>query len=122
MLNKVAFLHHCHLTSFSLPCYTLPSRIAIKVFTFNRALTGTFFFNRRRFNAKTNVSDILIRDLLFADDCALVAYNIDRGYSVHYGLLFKICMTFSAHCKSQEVRSLVPTNTRVSYTPPVVKV
>ena len=32
-------------------------------------------FNLRRFNAKTKVSDVLIRELLFADDCVLVAHT-----------------------------------------------
>ena len=33
-------------------------------------------FNLRRFNSKTRTSKVLIRDLLFADDCALLAHTV----------------------------------------------
>ena len=34
-------------------------------------------FNLRRLNSKTRTSKMLIRDLLFADDCALLAHTVD---------------------------------------------
>ena len=34
-------------------------------------------FNLRRLNSKTRTSKVLIRDLLFADDCALLAHTVD---------------------------------------------
>ena len=34
-------------------------------------------FNLRRLNSKTRTSKVLIRYLLFADDCALLAHTVD---------------------------------------------
>ena len=34
-------------------------------------------FNLRRLNSKTRTSKVLIRDLLFADDCALLAHTVE---------------------------------------------
>ena len=34
-------------------------------------------FNLRRLNSKTRTSKVLIRDLIFADDCALLAHMVD---------------------------------------------
>ena len=117
VLNKDAFLHLRDLTSFSLSFYMLPSRIAIKVFTFKR----TLIFNLRCFNAKTKVSDIIIRDLLIADDCALVAHTIEdiqfimdcfSNAAQRFGL--------TVHLKKSQV--LYQPKPGSSYTPPVVKV
>ena len=78
-------------------------------------------FNLRRFNAKTKVSDILIRDLLFADDCALVAHTIEdiefimdclSNTARHFGLTVSLK-------KSEVLHQPKPGS---SYTPPVVKV
>ena len=35
------------------------------------------FFDRRRLKAKTKVHEALIRDFLFADDCALASHTDD---------------------------------------------
>ena len=61
---------------FSVMLHVAFRNFAIKTFTFKRAMMGTSF-NLRRFNAKTEVSDILIHELLFADDCAVVAHTIE---------------------------------------------
>ena len=34
-------------------------------------------FNLRRLNSKTRTSKVLTRDLLFADECALLAHTVD---------------------------------------------
>ena len=42
-----------------------------------RSRTDGCFFDLRRLKAKTKVLDALIRDFLFADDCALAAHTED---------------------------------------------
>ena len=43
----------------------------------NRFRTDGNVFNLRRLNSKTRTSKVLIRDLLFADDCELLAQTVD---------------------------------------------
>ena len=42
-----------------------------------RFRTDRNVFNLRRLNSKTRTSKVLIRDLLFADDCALLTHTVD---------------------------------------------
>ena len=59
-------------------------------------------FNLRRLQAKTKVTDLLARDLLYADDCALVTHTLEDAQSVvdcfaraatHFGLSINIKKT-----------------------------
>ena len=42
-------------------------------------------FNLRRLNSKTRTSKVLIRDLLFSDDCALLAHTLDDMQAITNG-------------------------------------
>ena len=43
----------------------------------NQSRIDRSIFNLRRFNAKTKVKGTHLRDLLIADDCALVVHNLE---------------------------------------------
>ena len=43
-----------------------------------RFRTDGHIFNLQRLNSKTRTSKVLIRDLLFGDDCALIAHTVDN--------------------------------------------
>ena len=78
-------------------------------------------FNLRRFNAKTKVSDVLIRDLLFADYCALVAHTIEDIQFI-MDCVSNTARRFGLTVSLKKSEVLYQPKPESSYTPPVVKV
>ena len=78
-------------------------------------------FNLRRFNAKTKVSDILIRDLLFADDCELVVHTIE-DIQIIMDCFSNTAQRFGLTVSLKKSEVLYQPKPGSSYTPPVVKV
>ena len=61
-------------------------------------------FNLRRLNSKTRTSKVLIRDLLFADDCALLVTTHGRRHSSYYQRFRQIRTPFRTDDQSEENR------------------
>lgn len=78
-------------------------------------------FNLRRFNAKTKVKDILSRDLLFADDCALVAHNLEDIQSI-MDCFAHAAQRFGLTVSLKKTEILFQPRPGTPYIPPVVRV
>ena len=50
-------------------------------------------FNLRRLNSKTRISKVLFRDLLFADDCALLAHTVGDIKAIANFLFFSFILS-----------------------------
>ena len=60
--------------------------------------TNGNIFNLQRLKAKTKTTELLVRDLLFADDCALIAHSVNDINRIK-----------DSHNQSKENGSYVPT-------------
>ena len=86
--SKVACLPQCCSVSSSLRCFLQLSpklRQESKI----HCRTDGDFFNLRRLKSYTKVTQAIVRDFLFADDCTLAAHS--RGRSARAGWLFRHC-------------------------------
>ena len=78
--RDVLWLHFCSIYSMR-PCYLMLSGITIKVSQFNTETDGGIF-NLQRLRAKTKVLNLLARDFLYADDCALAANTLEDAQEI----------------------------------------
>ena len=90
-------------------------------FVYLQSRSDENIFNLRRFNAKSKVSDILICDLLFADDCALVVHNIEDIQFI-VDCFSNTVQRFGLTASLKKSKVLHQPTPGFSYTPPVVKV
>ena len=78
--RDVLWLHFCSIYS-TQPCYLMLSDITIKVSQSNTEQMVEFF-NLQRLRAKTKVLNLLARDFLYADDCALAANTLEDAQEI----------------------------------------
>ena len=82
--------------------------------------TDGSIFNLRRLQVRTKVFSAVVRDLLFADDCALVAHSQDSEQQLFDRFACAACrFGLTVSMKKSEVM-LQPSN-RQTYTAPVIK-
>ena len=74
-LSKAVCLHHPSFPSCSQICYWMSSRTWIRACTYNFEDDG--LFSLKRLHSRTKTLPMLIRDLLYADNCVLVAHTLE---------------------------------------------